>query len=156
MKIEKSMKICSISCSQRSAKDVKWAAGFIGLLTSKSSLLAFINMKVMTSLQEGTVGHLNGLSLKLTEPFTLTLACLLVPLTRSLAPHSLLRSSAPLRSFVCSLTHSLAPELIGKIYALNLYHFNPQRTGPRVMGDVDSLLLSNCTEKIQYETSNLK
>ena len=48
-----------------SAKDVKWAARNIGRLTSKSSLLASINMKVMTSLQEGTLGRLNGLSLKL-------------------------------------------------------------------------------------------
>ena len=65
MKTEKSTEICSISCSKRSAKNVKWAAGNIGLLTSKSSLLASINMKVMTSLHQGTVGRLNELSLKL-------------------------------------------------------------------------------------------
>ena len=49
-----------------------------------------------------------------TGSFAPPLARSLAPLTHSLAPHCSLRSRAPLRPFVCSLAHSLAPELIGK------------------------------------------
>ena len=49
-----------------------------------------------------------------TGPLTRPFACSLAPLTHSLASHRLLRSCAPLRSFVCSLAHSLTPELVGK------------------------------------------
>ena len=41
-------------------------------------------------------------------------ACSLAPLTHLLAPHCLLRSRAPLRSFVHSLAYSLNAELVGK------------------------------------------
>ena len=47
-------------------------------------------------------------------PFAPPFACLLAPLTHSLAPHCSLRSRAPLRSFVRSLAHSLTPALMGK------------------------------------------
>ena len=47
-------------------------------------------------------------------PFACPLTRSLTPLTHSLAPHCSLRSRAPLRSFVRSLAHSLAPELMGK------------------------------------------
>ena len=40
-----------------------------------------------------------------TGPLARPFACLLVPLTRSLAPDCSLRSRPPLRSFICSLAH---------------------------------------------------
>ena len=46
----------------------------------------------------------------LARPFALSLA----PLTHSLARHCWLRLRAPLRSLVCSLAHSLTPQLVGK------------------------------------------
>ena len=49
-----------------------------------------------------------------TGPFARPLARSLAPLTHSLAPHSSLRSRALPRSFVRSLAHSFAPELMGK------------------------------------------
>ena len=50
------------------AKSVKWAAGNIDLLTSKSSLLVSVNIEVIISLQDGTVARVNGLSLNLNDP----------------------------------------------------------------------------------------
>ena len=47
-------------------------------------------------------------------PLAHPLAGSLAPLTRSLAPHCLLRSRASLRLLVRSFTHSLAPELVGQ------------------------------------------
>ena len=49
-----------------------------------------------------------------TGSFAPLLASSLEPLTHSLRPHCSLRSRSPLRSFVRSLAHSLAPKLMGK------------------------------------------
>ena len=50
----------------------KGGAGNIGLLTSKSSLQVSINIKVITSLQDGTVARVNGLSLNLNGTVTIS------------------------------------------------------------------------------------
>ena len=47
-------------------------------------------------------------------PFVPLFARSLAPLTHLLAPHSSLRSRAPLRSLVRSLAHLLTPVLVGK------------------------------------------
>ena len=52
-----------------------------------------------------------------TGPLTRLFAHSLALLTHSIAPHCLLHSHAPLRSFVCSVAHLLTPEqaeLVGK------------------------------------------
>ena len=49
-----------------------------------------------------------------TGPFAPPFARLLAPLIHSLALHCSLCSRTPLRSFVCSLAHSITPELMGK------------------------------------------
>ena len=64
-------------------------------------------------------------------PLALPFACMLAPLTRSLAPHYSLRSSAPLRSLALSLTHlvlSLARGTVNDwraIFSMFFFHFGP-------------------------------
>ena len=65
-----------------------------------------------------------------TGPRALPFAHLLAPLTHFLAPHCSLRSSAPLRLSVCSLTHSLTPEFWENsiIRCLKMIWFGPTVT----------------------------
>ena len=67
-----------------------------------------------------------------TGPFTLQFARSLALLTHLLALHCSLCSRAPLRPFICSLTHFEAREKVIYVYELNAsisYHFNPLRMG---------------------------
>ena len=70
--------------------------------------------RAFTNYCRGTVIHNFGNQDDRIGPLTRPLTRSLAPLTHSLAAHCSLRSRAPLRSFVCSLAHSLTPELMGK------------------------------------------
>ena len=85
---------------------------------------ANVNMRMLTQMHYGPDSRTTKNHDVSTGPIACPSACLLTPLNHSLAPPCSLCSGAPLHSFVCLLTHSLAHGEVNDYIAISAVFFS--------------------------------